>query len=67
MPDPFGLELSWNKLKLQWEQTTSTWNDPVAQNFEQTFVIPLEEQMKRTRKELEQLTKVIEQAQRNIR
>jgi len=67
MPDRFGLEISWQKLRQRWEQTKTAWNDPVSWEFEKNVIVPLGEQEDRTLRELERLTQVIEQAQRNVR
>lgn len=67
MKDRFGLGEAWQKLRQRWEQTKAAWNDPVSREFEKNVIVPLGAQEDRTLRELERLTQVIEQAQRNVR
>jgi pantothenate kinase len=61
------LETPWKKLQQKWEQTKTGWDDPVSLEFEQTFLLPLAEQIQSTQRELERLKEVIIQAQRAIK
>ena len=61
------LEIPLKKLQQKWEQTKTGWDDPVSREFEQTFLVPLAEQVQQTQLELERLKEVIIQAQRAIK
>jgi hypothetical protein len=46
-------------LNQRWQQTKSVWNDKVQREFEQEFIVPLEQQLPRTRETMERLSQVI--------
>jgi hypothetical protein len=53
-------------LDQRWQQTKSVWNDKVQREFEQEFIVPLEQQLPRTRASMEQLSQVIAVARRMV-
>ena len=55
------------KLSIRWQATRAAWDDPVSHDFEKKVILPLDQQLQRTRRELERLFQVVQQAQRNIR
>jgi len=61
------LQEAWQLLRQRWQGTTVLWNDPMRWQFEREFWQPLEDQVPVTLREMEQLAKVIAQAQRSVR
>ncbi len=61
------LDSTLKRLHQRWEQTQSVWNDPVSRAFEQDYLIPLEQQVLVTQREMERLAQVIAQARRRVK
>jgi hypothetical protein len=61
------MQQAWNVLRQQWQTVTPLWQDQVRRQFEQRFWQPLESQMPALLQEMDNLARVIEQAQRAVR
>jgi len=61
------IETPWKKLQQKWIQTKADWDDPVSIEFEQSFLVPLAEQIRHTQRELGKLIEFIIQAKRMIK
>lgn len=50
---------AWRMLSHQWQETVTIWRDPVSHRFDKEFWQPLEIEVETTRRELEQLIKIV--------
>jgi hypothetical protein len=50
-------------LKAHWEATKPGWNDPVCQDFEEHFLVPLEQQAAATVRATDRLAQSLDEAQ----
>jgi spore coat polysaccharide biosynthesis protein SpsF (cytidylyltransferase family) len=62
-----AFDAAWKKLGQHWQTTHSQWRDKTQQDFSQQFWLPLEQQVKLTQRELDNLISVIERAKSNLR
>jgi hypothetical protein len=53
-------------LKAHWEAIKPGWNDPVCQDFEEHYLIPLEQQVAATVRATDRLAQSLEEAQRQL-
>jgi len=60
------LSNDWRLLCQRWQSTTDVWDDPVRWQFEREFWQSLEVEVKATQREMEQLSHVILETQRNV-
>ena len=61
-----NLEQHLAKLKIQWEETMTFWDDSVSQGFESKYFQPIESQATSTLQSLENLADLMEKARRDI-
>ncbi len=61
------LSSEWLSLQRQWQTTAAQWNDAVRHRFEREFIQEYEPVVLTTLKELDKLTQVIAQAQREVK
>jgi hypothetical protein len=65
---PHGkIDNEWHLLQRQWQVTTGLWNDAARHRFEREFIQGYEPTVLTTLKELDKLTQVIAQAQREVK
>ena len=57
------LDSAWQVLRQRWLSTTALWNDPVRWNFEREYWTSLEQQVADVKREMEQLSQILAQAQ----
>lgn len=53
-------------LALHWEQTKTTWNDPVSRDFDENHFEPLAEQVGTTLRAIDRLGEVIEKVYQEL-
>jgi hypothetical protein len=66
-----NLSASWIELndalknmRILWEETKTGWNDPVSQEFEERYWIPLDNQVVATLRAMDRLAPILARAQR---
>jgi hypothetical protein len=66
-----NLSTSWIELndalknmRLLWEETKAGWKDPVSQDFEERYWVPLENQVVATLRAMDRLAPILARAQR---
>lgn len=57
------LTKAWDKLRLRWEATQLEWHDAVSQEFEATYLAPLEQQISATVSRMKTLAGVVNTAE----
>jgi len=57
------LAKAFDKLRLRWEATQLEWHDSVSQDFEATYLAPLEQQVTATVSRMKTLSGVVNTAQ----
>ena len=60
------LEDTGKRLHQRWEQTKTSWNDPVSRTFESDYLTPIEAEMQTTLKEMQRLAQAIDAARRTV-
>lgn len=61
------LTKAWKSLLMQWNNAKAAWDDIVQRTFEKNYWTPLEHSTKTTQQDMDQLAKVMAEAQRQIR
>lgn len=59
-------DTAWQQLAQHWQATRTQWRDATQEDFAQQHWLPLEQQVRLTRRELEHLLAVIERARQNL-
>jgi RNAse (barnase) inhibitor barstar len=62
-----ALDAAWQRLSHQWQATSDQWRDASQQEFDQHVWQPLEQQVRLTRRELDNLISVLERAKHQLR
>lgn len=69
------MKLSTGRIKLhsamkvlahRWDDTKPGWNDPVCQEFEEQYVLPLDQQVASTLRAIDRLSQVLEQLHHDL-
>jgi hypothetical protein len=53
-------------LKTHWEATKPGWNDPVCQDFEEHYLVPLEQQVSATVRATDRLAQILDDAHKQL-
>jgi len=62
-----GLDARINKLRYEWESAKSVWDDPVSNDFEDKYILPMFDQLHNVQCELSQMIQIIYQAKSRIK
>ena len=57
-----SLHFAAKTLRIRWDDTQQVWNDAIRQNFEETYLAPLEPQVVITLKAINRLAQVLARA-----
>jgi hypothetical protein len=60
------LDTSLRVLRSKWDSTRIVWNDVVSASFETTYIVPINQQAGRTLAKMQELAKVLSEAQRRV-
>jgi hypothetical protein len=60
-----SLKTSWQRVRLNWQDACTAWNDSVRQDFEHQYWHEFETRIPRVIGEMDSLDRVIEQARRS--
>ena len=60
------IDMNLRVLRSKWEATKAEWNDAVSTSFETTYLFPINQQGHRTLAKLQELAKVLLEAQRRV-
>ena len=60
------LDTSLRVLRSKWESTKAEWNDAISTSFETTYLLPINQQGSKTLAKMQELAKVLLEAQRRV-
>jgi hypothetical protein len=60
------LDTSLRVLRSKWDYTRTVWNDGGSAHFETTYVVPINQQAGKTLAKMQELVKVLSEAQKRV-